>query len=345
MDLGPPTFARPATAPCQGSVLLPVRNAAATVGEALASVLTARDVVLDVLILDDASTDDTAARIRAALAAAVPHPHGIRFWTGQPHRGLDANAALTAAAATEFCIAQHGDDLSESARFRRILDLFATTGADVVSTDLLLLEDGRLSPRDYEAADGFIPAGEIVARGWLPPMLGATLAWRRRVHADFPRLDTQYLFFGHDWIVPFRGALRGGFHHTRERLLRYRVHAGQWVHRLADGRSPGAATENKLFRHLAVLRAMAADCRHLLAGPAAGRGQAEELLPRISAQQAALLEFFIVHRESLLRDGRRPLWIDAGLFDQIQAEGYRDRFWDRGRWRRLSAWWRARRKR
>ena len=62
---------------------------------------------------------------------------------------------------------------------------------------------------------------------------------------------------------------------------------------------------------------------------------------RLAAGQ--VLDGFVAHRETMLRDGLRPLWIDADLFDQIQQDGYRRHFWRRGFWRRLRMWWRRRR--
>lgn len=342
--LGPATTSRPASGRCEASAILPVRNNAGTIATALTSVLAATDIVLDVLVLDDASTDHTARQIDAALAAAPAHPHAVRVWTGQPHRGLAGNGVLTAAAATDLCIAQHGDDLSEPHRFRRLVDLFAATGADTISSDFRLFEnDGPPEARDYEGAEGFITAGEIVARGPGPTMVGAALAWRRRVFTDFPPLDHERLFLGHDTLVPFRGALRGGFYHTREPLLRHRVHAGQWSHRLGDSSSTGAAIENQIFRTLAILRAMSLDCEHLQAGGTADPAPLERLRTEIAVRQTELLDFFIRHRESLLRVGQRVLWVDAAEFDRIQISHFHRRFWRRGHWRRLRAWWRRRR--
>lgn len=343
--LGEPTWETPAVNSCAASILMPVHDCAAWVGDALRSVLHARDLPLDVLVLDDASSDATAAAVMTTLRSAPAHPHRVRFWTRQPHRGLNGNAALTAAAATDFCIVQHGDDIGEADRPRRLVELFHSTGADVLSTNVRLLDaGGMLSPRDYEAPEGFVSAESIATHGPAPTMLGAALAWRRRLFADFPALHTSYLFIGHDTLTAFRGALRGGFYYSREPLLRYRQHAGQWSHRLSDMSSTAASTEINLFRFLCLRRAMASDCRHRLEqhDPAAERIRA--LLALIDARQLELIDFFITHRESMLRTGRRPLWVEAREFDQLQHQIYRERFWARGRWRRLRAWWRDRRR-
>lgn len=72
------------------SVLIPARNEAATIGEAMFSVLANRDVELEVIVLDDHSEDGTAEVVerlaeqdaRVRLARAPPLPPG---WSGKQH--------------------------------------------------------------------------------------------------------------------------------------------------------------------------------------------------------------------------------------------------------------------
>src|SRR4051812_13093368 len=56
------------TAPPRVSVLLPARDAAATVDEAMASVLGQTLPAFEVIAVDDGSADDTAARLEAWAA-------------------------------------------------------------------------------------------------------------------------------------------------------------------------------------------------------------------------------------------------------------------------------------
>jgi hypothetical protein len=83
------------------SVLLPVRNEAAQVGEALAAVLDQIAVDdLEILVLDDGSTDGTADAVRAAagddprvrLITGAPPPPG---WLGKPYACAQLAAAAT----------------------------------------------------------------------------------------------------------------------------------------------------------------------------------------------------------------------------------------------------------
>lgn len=70
------------------SVLIPARNEARQIAGALRAVLASRGVMLDVVVLDDGSTDETAAiaramddgRVRVVAGAALPDG-----WAGKPH--------------------------------------------------------------------------------------------------------------------------------------------------------------------------------------------------------------------------------------------------------------------
>ncbi|MES2570433.1 MAG: glycosyltransferase family A protein [Verrucomicrobiota bacterium] len=113
----------------QVSVLIPARNEAANIEEALASVLDAAEgVICEVIVLDDASTDQTAALVEATddarvrLHAAPPLPEG---WNGKQHACaslaalarfplllfLDADVRLAPGALAKLAVALGSADL------------------------------------------------------------------------------------------------------------------------------------------------------------------------------------------------------------------------------------------
>jgi glycosyltransferase involved in cell wall biosynthesis len=100
------------------SVLLPYRNAAPTLAEALASVLDEREVPLEVVAADDGSSDEGPA-IVGRLAAADPRL--VPIATG----GVGIARALAAAASVArapFLARMDGDDVSLPGRFAAELD-------------------------------------------------------------------------------------------------------------------------------------------------------------------------------------------------------------------------------
>src|SRR5688572_30719099 len=83
------------------SVLVPARDEAASIGACLSSILASKDVVIEVLVLDDDSSDDTAAIVegyantdrRVRLIAGTPLPPG---WLGKPNACAQLAAAASA---------------------------------------------------------------------------------------------------------------------------------------------------------------------------------------------------------------------------------------------------------
>jgi hypothetical protein len=325
----------------QASVLLPTYRSA-YVERALAALLAQHALTLEILISDDASGDDTPQRIRAHLAG-YGGPHRVLLRQGRARLQLDHFALLAEAASCDVVIMAHDDDLALPQRAKCVLDLFMATGADVISSNCLVIDDqGRpQGTRIQGMSTGFIPVEEIIAQVWLPPFLGATLAWRRRVYADFPRLDSRYLPSGHDCLIPFRGALGNGFYYTDEALLQRRRHATQWSTRLIDRSSPLAGQEARAARLLGICVAMHKDIIYLQERTSA---PANDNRPRLDQLEALITQSLIRQattmfdrRSELLRAGQRVLWSDAAAGAHHDRRSGLQRFWRK--WRRLRRGW------
>jgi glycosyltransferase involved in cell wall biosynthesis len=108
------------------AVLMPAYNAAAYIGDALASLLRQRDAAtLDIVVVDDGSTDDTVAIVEQL---AAPEVRLLRT----PHGGVAAarNAALAALAPdTDIVAWLDADDLSPPGRMVAAVEIFS--GGDV----------------------------------------------------------------------------------------------------------------------------------------------------------------------------------------------------------------------
>ena len=116
------------------SVLIPARNEAAGIAFAVESILASTGVVLEVIVMDDASTDETAAVV-AALAArdsrvrlerAPSLPHG---WNGKQH----ACWALAAAARYDILCFVDADVRLAPEAVCRMAAFLATSRAGLVS--------------------------------------------------------------------------------------------------------------------------------------------------------------------------------------------------------------------
>ncbi|HZO96602.1 MAG TPA: glycosyltransferase [Gaiellaceae bacterium] len=216
--------APPPTAPVEAlahaptfSVIIPAYQAAATIGEAVASALGQTTPAHEVIVCDDGSTDDLER-------ALTPYRERI-ILLRQENRGAAAarNTALRAASG-DFVLSLDSDDvllghgleaLGELARRRPDLDL--------LSPDVYYESDGRLVGRFYDANPfavedqrSAILAGCFV--GW-------PAARRERLLASGGFDES--LAIAHDWDAWLRlvfAGSRAGL--VREPLLRYRLRAG-----------------------------------------------------------------------------------------------------------------------
>lgn len=126
------------------SVVIPAYNAAASLGETVASAQRQSLAEIEILIVDDASTDDTLALARR-LAAADPR---IRVFAGEQNRGPSGARNLGFAAARgEWIALLDADDAFETERLADLVTAARGSGADLLADNLLLEdEDGSSAP-------------------------------------------------------------------------------------------------------------------------------------------------------------------------------------------------------
>lgn len=129
-----PPPASPGGEPPAVSVLIPARNEEASIGPAVESVLASVGVDLEVVVLDDHSTDRTAEIVaalavrdsRVRLATAPPLPDG---WCGKQH----ACSALSHLAANETLTFLDADVRLTPDALARMVAFHRESGADLVS--------------------------------------------------------------------------------------------------------------------------------------------------------------------------------------------------------------------
>ena len=203
---------------------LVTRNHANTIAGALGAALAQDFTPLDILVWDDASTDGTADIVaRAFEKYEGPHTLGLR--RADRPRGLCAslNAAVEEID-TDFVVLGHGADISEPNRVSRLVGAWRDTGASVVASNALVIDDAgktrgparRLNgPQEMSLAQ-FAQSGENVC------CLGATLAWHRSVFDTFGPIEIDRAPASPDMIIPLRGLLLDGNHFIDEPLVRHR---------------------------------------------------------------------------------------------------------------------------
>jgi hypothetical protein len=156
------------------SVVIPCHNAAPWIGETVRSAVTQDGVGIEVIVVDDGSTDDSAAR---AEAAGAPMARIMRQANGGASRARNVG---TAAARGEFIQYLDADDLLTPGALARRVSRLDATDADVAYCDWVRWErssTGVFVERDVVCRTlSDHPDLDLVGDFWWPPV---ALLYRR----------------------------------------------------------------------------------------------------------------------------------------------------------------------
>lgn len=171
--------------PCV-SVLLPVFNGAATLARAIGSVQEQTFPDWELLVVDDGSTDDTAA-LAIELAAADPRIRVLR----EPHRGIVGALHAGSAAARGEWIARHdADDECRPTRLEKQLALAARSpDCGVIATQVEFGGD-PVAQAGYALhvawTNSFVTPDEIATARFIDaPIAHPSVMFRRELVAQF----------------------------------------------------------------------------------------------------------------------------------------------------------------
>lgn len=235
-----------ATSPPSISVIVPAYNAAGSVARCLKS-LTDQDIQdIEIVVVDDGSTDDTAQTIRDASSADARIKPVLLPQNGGVH---DARRAGMAAAQGRYIGFVDADDYVAPNMYSTLLGRMVSAGSPIGICAANLVADGRVvGPRIHFRSSRVVrtdPLGKFcrfkLGPGWLCNKLYA------REVIEEPLLADLKLIAGEDYVVNV-----GAFHAAssvvlcRERLYYYVVHGAN-----ASGAS-GWSAFARLFRAYAV---------------------------------------------------------------------------------------------
>jgi len=209
------------------TVVIPCLNMAGTIAEAIESVLAQTARPEEVLVLDDGSTDRSAAIARSfgAPVRVLPNRQGC---TG----GARAGGTLAATGRyVSFCDA---DDLIEPTKIEKQLAVLDGTGHDTVvhTGSEIFYDDGSRPP--YRRLGGDLATGRctraIFERN---PVCGASVMMRKSVIIKLGNYDPQ-LRGTDDFGLSLVASTRCHFVYLPEPLYRMRRHAGNMTNRKAN---------------------------------------------------------------------------------------------------------------
>jgi glycosyltransferase involved in cell wall biosynthesis len=227
------------------SVVIPAYNAAPFIERTLDSVLAQGFADLEVIVVDDGSTDDTRD-----IVSAMDRP--IVLVRG-PQRGvsLARNAGIRLSVGEYVAFMDH-DDLWEPDKIRRQVEaLDAEPRAGLVFTQARMMERGRLTrvfPLIADEAPFLANAYENLVHENYIPM--SSVMVRR---ASLPGLDGSGPFdpqlqLAEDWDLWLRIAQRHSIVYIPEPLTRYVIVPGRATERIADLRLEDLAVVQRQIR-------------------------------------------------------------------------------------------------
>jgi len=224
------------------SVVVPCYEHAAHVEEALQSVAAQRDVALELVVVDDASRDETLAvveRVAAEPAFAARFDGRIRVIAQERNAGAHAtiNRGLRACRGDVVTIL-NDDDAYEPDRLATLLRAMRASGSELAMSGVRCFGDGvsehgadvfRLR-HHQDRADAFPTLGFACMAGNVAISSG-NLVFTRALLDEIGAFDD--LRYCHDWGFLLRAVLRTEPVFVARPLYRYRLHESN-AHRTLD---------------------------------------------------------------------------------------------------------------
>ncbi len=238
------------------SVIMANHNGHKYLADALRSVLAQSLTDIEVLFIDDASTDCSVA-IARAMAASDPR---LRVVVRRPNGGPAAarNHGLTLARGRWIAIVD-SDDYIHPDRLKRLVRAAEDDGADIAADDLVIFGDDRrvpprrllagarangpswVSPVEYVNANRLY--GRTVALGYLKPLIRAAALTGHGIRYD------ETLRIAEDYDLILRLLARGSrFLLLPEPMYFYRRHSGSISHRISQAALQAMADADARFR-------------------------------------------------------------------------------------------------
>lgn len=190
---------RPLSSP-QVSVVMPVWNGARYIGRAIESVLSQTLTYLELVIIDDGSTDDTRSVIEAY---ADPR---VRLLCNERNRGpaFSRNRGVCAARG-EWIALLDADDWFSPARLETLCARAALQGADAIADDLYIIDEGRSRPRSTlftETSCRFEDGACLGVADMLAHEIGALKpVFRRALFTQHGHRYDENLRYGEDFLL------------------------------------------------------------------------------------------------------------------------------------------------
>ncbi len=291
------------------SIVLLVYEHEPFVSAAVRSILNQDCAPAEILICDDASSDQSYDVVWDECER-YSGPHRVRHWQNARNIGVGNMHTILPRTKGEVVIVAHGDDIALPHRARRLAETLRETGAAIVSSNATIIDKaGREGATLISGrADGRIAPMDVLG-GWSRWHLGATHGFRRAVFEAFPPWKPKRFWASTDLVFPFRADLLGGCHYLSEPLVKWRQHdqnLGKQVSWTSDS-GDRSREYRKAYRAIAHL-----SMREDLAYFVEQRGETDQTRAMQEALDKTLFETLSAWKDArsrLLHADLRPVWL------------------------------------
>jgi glycosyltransferase involved in cell wall biosynthesis len=237
------------------SILMPVWNCEPFIAAALTSILNQTGVLAEILISDDASSDQTYSLVLRIIEEWLRHSkptHIVRVRKNLKRQRRHHFNQLVRHASCDIVFEAHGDDISLPGRAAILRDLFnrADLKAAMVFSEAILIDENgiildepsnQIKPLELALCNPEVFLEENTS------LIGASMAWKKSTLSKFSVPEEVMAAAGHDRIRAFRGSLAGNVYWLSSQLYYRRLHASN-LHK--NSYSEPKETNNAFGRNL-----------------------------------------------------------------------------------------------
>jgi glycosyltransferase involved in cell wall biosynthesis len=222
------------------SIVVPIYNCEKFVVDAVTSVLNQEGVVAEILISDDASTDNTfivAYQTVVNYISQTGSKHTVRMRAGSSRLVRDHLHLMAKTACCDLVCQAHGDDISHPLRCSILVKTFNQKDKNpsmIFVNPSIIDPQGKTvgEPKNFSLSNIRVNSVKYddIIMDRADCLIGGNMAWRQSSFTVFPQLTTSSCTYGHDRVMAFRSFIIGGCYIIDAPLLQRRLHNNQ-LHR------------------------------------------------------------------------------------------------------------------
>jgi glycosyltransferase involved in cell wall biosynthesis len=310
------------SAPPEMSVVMPIYNCEEFVELAVTSILEQQNVVVEILISDDASTDNTFSVAYKTVMDYINKsdlPHTVVMRAGSTRLKRDHLHLLADQAVCDLICQAHGDDISHPLRCSTLVKAFNQENVNVSMifvNGFTIDQHGQLVQKPKNQSFSNIPMIPLEYNHIISAnneiLIGSNMAWRRSALVDFPQLTTANCAYGHDRVMAFRSFLTGVCYLLDAPLIKRRIHENNLHKELLSSKNKLIRTFNTQLIRLSLFSTMKNDLQFLKENNQIDETKFVSISNDINGITLLMTKLLTTSMNELVSTGHVHHWNDAG---------------------------------